>query len=77
MDIQLCALTLLIPKCPSKPRTGTIVASRESRWGTVVPVAIKRYVPREIAEQFQIVGSIRLKSEPTQFGEHGEGEGGD
>jgi len=67
---------LLIAKGPAKAGASSIVASGESRWRTVVPVAIKRHVPREIAEEFEIVGSIRLKSEPTHFGEHGESQSG-
>jgi hypothetical protein len=37
-------------KCPAKPGTGAVVAAGEAGWRPVVPVAVERDIPLQIAE---------------------------
>lgn len=62
-------------KCPAQPRAGTIVAAGEVGWRPAVPVAIERYIPRQIAEDLHIIGRVRIEMNAAGFGD-GRKQGG-
>lgn len=51
---------LSIAEGPTKPRAGAIVAARQCWRRLIVPASVKRKIPREIAKELDVVGSVRI-----------------
>src|SRR5262249_50814575 len=66
---------LLETERPTEPRARSIIASRKSwRW-SVVPVAIKRRVPLQIADDLYVIRRICAEAYPARVREGGEERG--
>src|SRR5208337_4131967 len=61
-----------IPKRPAKPRTGAVVASRKVGRRPVVPVAIERDVPLQVAEQLHVVSSVQIEMDTARLENPGD-----
>jgi hypothetical protein len=63
LDQSTARRTSLLPiaKRPAEPRTGTVVAAGEIGRRLVVPVAIERDIPGEVAEELDVIGRIHIE----------------
>src|SRR5271157_4507232 len=66
-----------IPKRPAKSRTGAVVASRKVGRRPVVPVAIERDVPLQVAEQLHVVSSVQIEMDTARLGNGRQENSGD
>ena len=51
----------LVAKCPAESRAGAVVASGKALRRPVVPVAIKRDMPREVASDFDVIAYVHVE----------------
>src|SRR5208283_3008743 len=68
---------LPVAKRPAQPRAGAVVASREVRRRPVVPVAIERDIPCQVAEDLHIIRSIHIEMDATGLGDGRQQNSGD
>lgn len=61
--------TLLLAERPAKARSGAIVTSGKMGWRFVVPVAVKGECPRQVTEQLDKIGRIRIEADATGVGQ--------
>ena len=62
-------LPSLKAKCPGKPRAGAVVAAGEAGRRPVVPVAVERYIPLQIAEELHVLGRVGIEMNPAGLGD--------
>ncbi len=60
------------PKCPTQAGTGAVIAPRKSWWRPIVPIAVKRDIPRQIAGDLDVVRSIGVELHSTRIVENRE-----
>lgn len=58
----------LYAKCPAQPRATPVVAPGKAWWRLVIPVAIKRDIPRQVAEDLDVIGRVGIDSDATRLG---------
>ena len=46
---------------PAQPRTGPIVTANKARWRLIIPIAIERDIPRQIAGNLDVVCRIHVE----------------
>ena len=68
--LAICVGTSLQTVGPTEPRTDAIVTSGEALWRLRIPVAIKRDIPFQIADDFDVIGSVRIDSNSAWVGQH-------
>src|SRR5208283_3677029 len=62
---------------PAQARAATVVAARKVGWWLVVPVAIERDIPGQVAGDLDVVGSIGIELDAAGFGKNREKRRGD
>lgn len=68
---------LAIAEYVGKAGAGAVVAARKALGGLIVPVAIERKIPGELAPKFDVVGGVEVRMQPTRVGkgwEYGRGD---
>jgi hypothetical protein len=63
---------LAVAKSVANAAAGAIVAARESWRGLIVPVAVERQIPGELAPKLDVVGDVEIGVDAAGFGEGGE-----
>jgi hypothetical protein len=61
---------LAVAKCVVNAGTGAVVATRETSRGLIVPVAVEREIPADLAPKFDVVGNVEIGMHATRVGEH-------
>jgi hypothetical protein len=59
--------SLSISERPAEPRASSVVAAGKCRGRLIVPIAIKGEVPRQIAEELDVVGRIGIYTDATRL----------
>jgi hypothetical protein len=62
-------VSLAVAKCISNSGTGSIVAAGEAWRRLVVPVAVEREIPGELAPKLYVVGHVEIGVDATGLGE--------
>src|ERR1035437_461754 len=68
---------LPIAKRPAEPRTGAVVAAGEMGGRLVVPVAVERDIPREVAENLYVIGRVHIEVHAPGYRYRRENTSGD
>jgi hypothetical protein len=63
---------LFIAKGPAKARAAAIVATGKTMRRLVVPVAVKRQIPRQVAEELEVIGGIGIETDAARIRDGGK-----
>src|ERR1700739_1805664 len=61
--------SLFKAKGPAESRTGSIIAAGETGRRPIVPVTVERDIPRQVADELNVIGRIRIETEAARLRE--------
>src|SRR5215472_15596330 len=65
------------PEGPTQPRTGSVITSLKMGWRLILPIAVKRNIPRQVAGDLDVVARIHAVFNPSRLAEYGHKQTGE
>ena len=62
---------------PTQPRTGPVITSLKMGWRLILPIAVKRNIPRQVAGNLDVVARIHAVFKPSRLAEYGHKQTGE